>query len=303
MHNTPRARCVAALETMIRPFRNGALLLLLFASCEESGTVPSYLELSKFSVASDPVSEGANTSNIPISWVYVNDQLLGVWESASEVPVIPNGEVNVKLRAGVHRNGVSSEPVQYPFYQLLSLGAQLAPDRGTPVQAVFTYQPDLDIWHAPFDDVDMPFTFDVASDTVLLHRDSAMYASDAQDGYGDAAAFYLDVDHPKIRAVSFENVDLEAIGTCWLELDYRTDVRLLLGMYYTSGGLVQDEPYVYIAPSKRDDGGMPWKKIYIDLTPFTAQNTSDRKFYISAQLEGGATAAQGWIDNVKIVRP
>lgn len=88
MHNTLPTRCVAALETTIRPLRQGALILLLFASCEESGTVPAYLELSKFSVSCDPVIEGANTSNIPISWVYVNDQLLGVWESASEVPVI-----------------------------------------------------------------------------------------------------------------------------------------------------------------------------------------------------------------------
>ena len=295
---------VPARETMTRPLRNGVLFLLCLAACKKGDKVPGYLDLSAYSVAADPVTEGSSSSHIPHAWAYVNDQSLGVWEAGADVPVLTLGAVRIKLIAGVERNGVSTDLVQYPFYRTWSADVELSPEQYTSVQPAFQYQPDLNFWIADFEDPDIPFTFDLASDTVMMPWDSTLHPDDVQPGEGDAAAFFLDTDHPRMRGICFETADLDGTGATWLELDYRSDHRMLVGMYYTVSGLVIDEPYLFIAPTKRDDGGMPWKKIHVDLSQFTnLPGTVDRKFYLAAQLDPGRSNASFWVDNVKLVRP
>lgn len=287
---------------MTRPLRNGVLFLLCLGACQKGDKVPAYLDLSGFGV-STLQGEGNSSSNIVQAWSYVNDQSLGVWESGARIPVLSAGTVPVKFIAGVERNGVSTDLVQYPFYRTWSGSVELVPTEHTPVQPVFQYYPDLEFWIADFEDPAIPFTFDVGSDTIMLQWDSVAHPDDVKPGAGDAAAFFLDADHPRMKGICFETADLEGGGTTWLELDYRSDHRMLVGLYYTVSGFVVDEPYVYIAPTKQGDGSMPWKKMYIDLSPFTNNGVAmDRKFYIAAQLEAGTTNASFWIDNVKLVR-
>ncbi|MFZ1686976.1 MAG: hypothetical protein WAU70_06130 [Flavobacteriales bacterium] len=289
---------------MTRPLRNGVLFLLCLAACKKGDKVPSYLDLSAFAVSTDQLTQGSNSSNIPHAWSYVNDASLGVWEANARIPVLSSGTVQMKFIAGVERNGVSTDLVQYPFYRTWSGYVDLVPGQHTPLHPVFQYQPDLSFWIADFEDPAIPFTFDVASDTIMMHWDSLAHPDDVKPGEGDAAAFFLDADHPRMKGICFETADLEGSGTTWLELDYRSDQRMLIGLYYTVNGFVVDEPYVYIAPTKQDNGNMPWKKIHIDLTPFTNNPVAaDRKFYIGAELDGGIGNASFWIDNVKLVRP
>lgn len=289
---------------MTRSLRNGALFLLCLTACKKGDKVPAYLDLSAFSVTTVPLSEGSDRSNIPHAWSYVNDSPLGVWESLARVPVLRSGTVQMKFIAGVERNGVGSDLVQYPFYRTWVGSVDLTPGAHTPVQPVFQYQPDLSFWIADFEDPAIPFTFDVESDTVMLQWDSALHPDDVEPGEGDAAAFFLDTDHPRIKGICFETADMEGTGTTWLEMDYRTDHRMIVGLYYRVNGLVVDEPFLFVAPTAQSGGGMPWKKIYIDLSPFTNNLlASDRKFYIAGELGTGETSASFWIDNVKLVRP
>ncbi|MEO8067302.1 MAG: hypothetical protein ABI599_06385 [Flavobacteriales bacterium] len=289
---------------MTRPLRNGALFLLCLAACKKGDKVPAYIDLSAFSVATDPLSEGSDRSNIPQAWSYVNDDPLGVWEALARVPVLRSGTVQMKFIAGVERNGVSTDLVQYPFYRTWIGNVELTPGTHTPVHPIFQYQPDLNFWIADFEDPAIPFTFDVASDTVMIQWDSSLHPDDVEPGEGDAAAFFLDTDHPRMKAICFETADLEGTGTTWLEMDYRSDHRMVVGLYYRLNGVVVDEPFLFIAPTALSGGGMPWKKIHIDLSPFTNNLlASDRKFYIAGELGAGETNANFWIDNVKLVRP
>ncbi|MBP6573743.1 MAG: hypothetical protein KA230_04790 [Flavobacteriales bacterium] len=288
---------------MVRPVLFGSMLLLCVPACKEGDKVPGYVDLSTFTVQPDP-GEGSSSSNIPHAWAYAQDQLLGVWEAGSEIPVLAAGNVQLKLIAGVERNGSSADLVQYPFYDTWSSTINLVPGQRTSVLPAFEYYPDLSFWIADFTDIEIPFTFDVESDTDMIHWDAASHPDDVMPGEGSAAAFFLDEDHPRMKGVAYESADLDGSGNTWLELNYRSDHRMLVGMIYTVGGLTVDEPYVYIAPTVRSDGGMPWKKIHIDLTPFTNNPiTANRKFYIAALLSAGDTNARFWIDNVKLVRP
>src|SRR5690606_37829189 len=90
----------------------------------------------------------------------------------------------------------------------------------------------------------------------------------------------------------------------FLELDYRSDTRLLIGVTYTLFGSPQPLGHVYALPTKKADGSMPWNKLYVDLAePWAVSGAMDKRFFIKAELENGATSGVVEVDNIKLVRP
>ena len=60
-------------------------LLLLFTACEKEDTngVPAFITINTITL-----DEGNATANITDAWVYINDQLQGVYELPAQFPLI-----------------------------------------------------------------------------------------------------------------------------------------------------------------------------------------------------------------------
>lgn len=286
-------------ETMFRALGSACALLLLLVSCKKDDKVPSYVEVRDPSVSADPVTEGSSSSKITELWVYLDDEALGVWEPPAKVPMLASGTRNVQLIAGIRRNGISSDIIEYPFYDTWEMPVDLVLEQTTVVEPVFTYFSGLDIWIEAFEDPGYKFTVSTESDTTLYtETDPALVFEGNASG-----AFYLDEQRPFFRCVTDEDFTVNGLGPVFLELDYRCDHRFLIGVYYDLAGIVVQEPYLFVAPTKRDDGGMPWNKIYVDLSPLFNQGAiTNREFYIESQLDIGATSAEIYLDNIKLLR-
>jgi len=288
---------------MIRATGTGALLLFLFATCREDGGVPAYIQLEPVTMIT-VAGEGSTSQKVSDVWAYANDQLLGVWEAGGRIPVLANGNTTIKLIGGVRRNGITDDRVQYPFYATFQTDLDLVPEVTTPLEPVFRYFDGLDIWIEDFDGNGYQFDRESSSDTLLYVWDTIAHPVDEIFEGRASGAFFLDTQRPFFSYVyDADPIDVEVSDPCYLEMDYRSDMRMLIGVYVTSdGGPVERIPYLYVSATKQADGSMPWNKIYIDLQqawPFLG--VSDRRFYIEATLPSGQASGSVYLDNIKVV--
>lgn len=283
---------------MLRALRYAPVLVALFASCKRGDAVPSYLQLGTPAVQTDPNVQGSNSQNITDLWVFVNDKPVGVWESGSRVPVLTSGAVNVKLIAGVRRNGFRDDRIQYPFYATWSGEMTLVEQNTTTVAPGFTYFDNSLFWTEDFESAGHKFSRSDDSDTTL----NLVHGQDTVLGGATSGELMVTTDRPFVRMFTTDPFNIGA--PAFLELDYRSDHRLLIGVLYTPSGSTNtiDVPYLYLSPTLRSDGGMPWNKVYVDLSELmSVPGASNERFYLQLDLVDGSSSGRVFLDDLKLV--
>jgi hypothetical protein len=168
----------------------------------------------------------------------------------------------------------------------------------TRVEPVFTYY-NAPVWSEGFENGQ---PFDTTGSDIGFH---------AFQGNADSAdilvgsrsvGIFLDPEHDYFRATRTQTPAFP-IGTSptFLEIDYRSDTRFLVGVKYDLGGQPVTLPYLFVNATGSVGGPLPWRHIYIDLaTPWGGGGTTNRQFYIEAALENGATSARITLDNLNV---
>jgi hypothetical protein len=229
-------------------------------------------------------------------WVFSNDEAIGVWQENRRIPVLSEGTTNMKIVAGVRRNGVTNDRIQYPFYATWSQEVDLRLGQETVLQPVFTHYA-APIWEEGMEGPGFKFNFDEGDVGLVFVSDPA----DVLVGQM-SAAIVLDTGHTEFRAVTtaaptFPN----GTEATFLELDHKSDTRFLVGVRYDLAGQTYTVPYLFVSPSGTAGSVQPWKHLYIDLSSaWGAGGAVNRQFYIQAQLEGGATSARIVLDNLAV---
>jgi hypothetical protein len=231
--------------------------------------------------------------------VYLNDRPVGVWESGRRIPLIGAGKATLKVIAGVRNNGVTDDRIQYPFYATWQQSVDLVPEQTLNITPEVHYYDDLDYWLADFETGNRFDTADCTATLVLVPSDSTLTGQGSHNGL-----IALDSEHPLYNGVSSGDPFYPTGPTAYLEMDYRSDIRIQVGVRYMYGDTQVQVAYAYAAPTGVPGGVLNWNKIYIDLaTPWNVPGALDKRFYIRAQLENGATTGHVEVDNIKLVRP
>ena len=284
-------------NTMTRTLLLVGLFVVLFTACKKDGAIPSYVWVETPTVA-DAVGQGVS-SKITDLWVYVNDEPVGVWEPGKHIPMIAAGTNNVKLIAGVRKNGLTDSRIQYPFYATWQQQVDLVPERTVTITPQFRYYDNVDMWLADFNTGLRFDTLNCTATMVLVDSDSTLVGQGLRNG-----RINLDTEHSIYRGVSSGDPFINTGNVAFLEIDYRSNIALLIGVRYTLSGVQREVAYLYAVPTKKADGTMPWNKLYVDLAePWSTPGAMDKRFYIKAQLEDGATSGIVEVDNIKVVRP
>lgn len=272
------------------------LLTLLLASCEKDGATPAYVQLGAPSVLADGGQPA--TSKITDIWVYLNDQPVGVWEPGSRIPLIGTGTRSLKMIAGVRKDGVTDQRIQYPFYATWQQTVDLVPEGSVEISPVFQYFPDLDYWLADFETGVRFDTLDCTAVLTPVPGDGTLTGEGTRIGRVE-----LDTGHPLYRGVSSGDPFYAVAKNAFLEVDYRSSAPLLFGVDLTQSGQESLVAYAYAAPTVQGDGSMPWNKIYINLgAPLSTPGATNKRIYMEAQLPEGATSAVVELDNIKLVQ-
>ena len=119
------------------------IILILFCfACNKEEEIPSYIGINDFNLTSNS-SFGENTENITDVWIYIDENLQGVYEIPVTFPVLNKGLQNIRIKAGVKANGIASTRIQYPFYTSYLDTVELVENETINISPSFSYNSSI----------------------------------------------------------------------------------------------------------------------------------------------------------------
>lgn len=278
---------------------------------EGDQTVPAYVTINSINISTYYPEEGANTSDIIDAWVYVDGDLLGVFEfpegdsNALVFPVLAEGKHELEIRGGIKLNGISSTRAPYPFYEPITYDDfEFIPGTTTSLgNLTTTYQSTANfVWLEDFEQADITFEkIDVCdSCDTIIERTSPVnnpiaYLS-ANSKY--SGIINLTEERSQFGGTSYNSFDVPDQGKyTLLEIDVKTNNYLTVGLLIRDQYSYEEKDLVILNHTEE------WQKVYINL----GSNLSlfplayDYKVIFRAGLEEENTTAEILIDNIKVV--
>jgi hypothetical protein len=290
--------------------RRGLTLLFIYVcvglvACdpfEKDGPIPAYIRIEKFTVQTkSDNSQGSGAHAIEDAWLYVENELIGVFEVPVTVPVIAIGKKRITIFGGIRKNGLANTRIPYPFYTTYNDTLDLVLTEIDTIRPVVKYYDALKFpWLEDFEDNSISFSksgTDVTVDSMYITKDQSLVFD--YDGVSNLASGAVDIPLGSqiFQNASIESYDLPRSDDVYLELNYKTDVALQTGLIATK--TTTAIPLLLLFPT---DG--EWKKAYISL----AEDLNDPKYsgsefkiFLDAVSNSDTSINQIFIDNVKII--
>jgi hypothetical protein len=279
----------------------GFLIILLslftftFISCKKNDLIPAYIHIDHINLITDYATEGTNSNKITDAWVYLDDNLIGIYELPATFPVLASGSHKISIKAGIKLNGIAMSRGYYPFYTMVDTTINLKPEKIDTILLEVKYYPDKIQWKEDFEDAGLSIVKYGNSDTAFIQTTNA---SDAFEGSFSSVA-NLDATYKHVLCLSNETFEIpQNQSPVFLELNYKTDSYLTIGMFAElSSGTKERIETLVLNPTTE------WKKIYINLT-LTANytvNTVGFRVFFDAYLPEGYSNAKVFLDNIKLL--
>lgn len=263
------------------------VFLFIFISCEKDDKIPSFLKVNNVNLNYNQ-NFGSITENITDVWVYIEDNLQGVYEIPVEFPVLEEGIKNIRVKAGIKANGIASTRIQYPFYSSFLDTINLVKDETIEIFPTFSYN---DAFNAIIEDFEnsgttVDSTISSEIDFTIVNEDENKYA-------------FAEIISPLINfEIATQNLTLPQQGApVYLELDYKSSTEFLVGMYINFPQDVVKSELVWVT-SKQD-----WNKIYINLTQTVSESIGAQSFkvFINMRRNDPSSNEEISLDNIKVL--
>ena len=270
-------------------------LLFFISSCKKDELIPSYIHIDKIELNSDYVTDGSNSNKITDAWVYLDDDLIGIYELPATFPVLATGDHKISVRAGIKINGIAKSRGYYPFYQSYTSIVNLQKERIDTLSPVVSYYPDKIKWKEDFEEAGITLVKFGESDTAFIKTTDP---NEAFEGSYSVVAYLKDTTK-YVLCVSDEKFDIPQTQTpVFLELNYKTSTYLNIGFYgKLPSGLTEKIPTLILNPTES------WNKIYINLTLSAnySVNTTDFRVFFEASKPDDAIESKVYLDNIKLL--
>ena len=264
------------------------LLIISIISCKKSSDndVPSYITIGNFTL------DGNSTHNITDAWVYIDDNLQGVYEIPANFPVLAQGLHKLRVKAGIKDNGIAGNRIPYPFYSSYIIDEQtFNPETTISITPVVSY-----LENATLDDKAEDFD----GNGLNLETDSATFSIDDEmpiDGNYGVITLTDSILLTELTTKEFSNLP-QAGAPVYLELDYKCNTQFLVGVYinFPQSSILQKD-LLWVRP--KDE----WNKIYINLTSTISEGVGADSFKIFIGMQRDFTMESNTIhlDNLRIV--
>ncbi len=275
---------------------------LLFGFCaacnliEPVQPIPGYIEIDSISLSTDYLTQGSASKRITDAWVYVDDELAGVYELPTSFPILKTGAHKVSVRGGIMVDGIAATRSAYPFYKFYETSLTIDEKKDVKINPMVQYFPGITFeWIEDFEDPG--FTIDsINGSSVSMKRSGTEVFEGNASGEVD-----LDAGHTAFYGQSYNQWVLPRGGTqVFLELNYKSNNTFRTGIiaYTTTGDQV--DTVLNINPTAGE-----WKKIYINITDAvsTYTNTINNRIFFAMEKAEGLDTAKLYIDNIKLIHP
>jgi hypothetical protein len=274
-------------------------LSLLFAGCIKNNPEPSWLEVNEWVLEANADSQypvGELTHNFSDAWVYVNDEIVGVFEVPFKIPILKEGTVNIKIYPTVRKNGIAASKKIYPFVEFYEIDAALIPNQTLTLNPTTRYKSFTQFWIEDFEDAAIKIENDPISSTNLIKGNNPNILQ-----WGN---FYGEIQLNEIDSLWVgysESMVLPKGEEVYLELDYYNTNNLITGVLGISSTEIKNNRHIRV--NDQDPSEVKWKKMYIELGEIISNSPNAEYFKQSfeAFLDEGKTSSFFIFDNIKVV--
>ncbi len=234
------------------------LVLLLFTGCEvfdKEEKIPSYLQIDRLNYP------GTTPSGFSCVFVYVNYQIIGVFEVPALIPVLEQGDCRITVRAGIDINDYPYEREIYRLINPFEVRQTLVPGQITTITPQFTTHENVEtVWEENFDNSAITILpTDTLTPRIRIVREPRPGNS------GSIGQIIITPSDTLKKIFDYSAIDsmqiyFEAVPGFY-ELSYRSNIpfELRLKTYNIATSLIQDVFLMWVRPSPTD-----WRRIYIN---------------------------------------
>ena len=275
-------------------------LFILVSSCVKNNPDPSWLEVNEWQLNSNidlSGLEGELTESITNAQVYIDDQLIGIFEVPFRIPILKTGAVNVKVYPVVINNGISATKKLYPFLERYEIDAELVQNEDLVINPVTNYKSITNFWVEDFEDINNSIENDQTSLATLQLSNENLTAFNG-NFYGKVVL--NEVDTTWVGNTT-DQLAIPKGSECYLEIDYYVTNDLYTGLLFVSPS--GNENNVNVRLNGQEPENVVWKKIYIELKELISASPNNTQFLqtFTAFLDEGESEGLICIDNIKVL--
>jgi hypothetical protein len=288
---------------MIKPVLLFFSIAFLFYGCKQEDLTPSWIKIDAFDLVTNEETQGWDTHGIVDAWIFMDNQPLGVHEIPCVIPVLDEGVHDFTIFAGIKNNGISSTRKRYPFYETYEVTTSLSKNDTLVIEPVITYKNSTSFaFIEDFENAGISFVKGPVSDTNIVF----IYQADEPEivAYGDkCGGIFLEGTDSLFTVFTEEFMNLPRGEEVYLEVDYRNDNSIAMGVLakFPDGSVDEQAPLLQMNP--QEAGSEVWKKIYIQLSENVSFNVNYQTFeiYFLSLIDDGQSSAHIYLDNIKVV--
>ncbi len=256
--------------------------LVLFVSCDrKKEAIPAYLHIDSLTFKAGP-GRGNDIQEFAAVYCYLGDNLLGIFETPVDIPILAQGLHRIQLFPAVRLNGSRSNFAMYKSARGIDTLLQLNPRQVTKLSnAQFGFRSNANLrWMEDFEDNNSKLV-----DMNKAKGDTSLIASEYFELNGKYAGNSLvyeiqmkGTDTLKIYDLqSFEKFDqMPTDGTdIMLEFDIKTPIGVQLALRRENSVSDNYVPYLFINPTNGE-----WKRFYTNLVYEIGGQPGDSKYTI-----------------------
>ncbi len=238
------------------------------------------------------------------AWVYIDGQLIGVFQLPATFPVLQQGTHTLLVQPGVMKDGIAETRIAYPFFQSITRTIDLVPEK-TLNEGILntTYlSKTIFIWKEDFDNA-----------AITLDTTAAATTKINQTPPGDTLTLQgihsgiitLDTVGATLACASHSMFPIPSSSGAFLELNFNLNCNLTVGvnLYDENSTLITNAPIMTLNPTtNQQPNRKSWKKIYIDLSTALSSYSGEKYFKVYYYFENTTgDHYQIVLDNIKVL--
>ena len=276
-------------------------LVLLLSTCIKNNPDPSWIKVTDWALLSNinySGEEGQLTKNLSEAWLYVDDELVGVFQLPFKIPILKSGGVTIKLFPAIKNNGIAATKKVYPFMETYETSGVLIKNDTLTINPTTKYKDNLIFTIEDFEDINTNLVNDPNTST-------ASYSLQNTNLQWFNGNFYAHVELNAVDSswVAYTNwISYIPKGKeVYLEIDYRNTNNVVTGLIAISPSGTLPNPHITL--QTQDASTVVWKKIYLDLREMVGASANGAYFEHSfeAYLDEGLSNTEIEIDNIKLI--
>lgn len=277
------------------------VLVGMLAACIKNNPDPSWIEVNSFVLLTNPAlsgSEGQLSQDFRDVWLYIDDQMVGCFQTPFKIPILKDGNVNIKIYPAVRNNGISGDKKIYPFMNVYEINSKLVKNQTLTVNPVTSYVDNLNFWIEDFEDASIKIQDDPNTSLASMFITSDNLTPFSGFNYGKVILNELD---SVWVANTTEQLSIPKNKPCFMEVDYYNTNTFVQGFLALNlnGNNYQDNAGF----NEQSFSAVKWKKMYIELSELIGNSINGSNFVqtFKANLDSLQTETFICIDNIKIV--